>query len=309
MYFNMKFKDILNVVIILLIFIAMYAFSAFSVGIKKIKNNWPEYRCNPAIMPFADQFGHDSMTNFVSCISSMQGESMKIFLIPIHALFGLLGDLSKDIVESISYITSFFPQLKTSIFGNFGSIFSVFFNLIVQFQKTIIKLKDMLMKITGVMATLIYTFSSFMKMGDSFMAGPIVSTLDTLCFKHDTKIKVKHSGALCKIHPGVYKKISDIHLGDVLINGSEVIGLLKLKGSDKNPFYRIWSRKLKEYIYVTGSHRILSEKADDKFENYIEVCDFEKADKTTDFDSELYCLITSDHRIPIGEYTFWDWED
>ena len=26
-------------------------------------------------------------------------------------------------------------------------------------------------------------------------------------------------------------------------------------------------------------------------------------------ENELSCLITSDHNIPIGEYTFWDWED
>ena len=28
-----------------------------------------------------------------------------------------------------------------------------------------------------------------------------------------------------------------------------------------------------------------------------------------DYDEELSCLITSSHQIPVGEFTFWDWED
>ena len=27
------------------------------------------------------------------------------------------------------------------------------------------------------------------------------------------------------------------------------------------------------------------------------------------YDDVLYCIITDDHLIPVGEYTFWDWED
>ncbi len=35
----------------------------------------------------------------------------------------------------------------------------------------------------------------------------------------------------------------------------------------------------------------------------------EDAIKTEDYDEELSCLITSSHQIPVGEFTFWDWED
>ena len=31
--------------------------------------------------------------------------------------------------------------------------------------------------------------------------------------------------------------------------------------------------------------------------------------KTTETDEEYSCLITDDHKIPIGEHIFWDWED
>ena len=108
--------------------------------------------------------------------------------------------------------------------------------------------------------------------------------------------------------------MKDIHLGDILENGSEVYGVLKLKGDTHNPFYKIWSLKLNDYIYVTGEHKICNSIKDkpEKFndlKNYTEVKNYAGAELTNEFDKELSCLITSDHKIPIGEYTFWDWED
>ena len=44
-------------------------------------------------------------------------------------------------------------------------------------------------------------------------------------------------------------------------------------------------------------------------ESFIPVKDVNYAIKTDICDEELSCLITSTHKIPIGEYTFWDWED
>ena len=44
-------------------------------------------------------------------------------------------------------------------------------------------------------------------------------------------------------------------------------------------------------------------------DNYIPVKDYKDAIKTGAFDNVLYCLITDNHQIPIGEFTFWDWED
>ena len=33
------------------------------------------------------------------------------------------------------------------------------------------------------------------------------------------------------------------------------------------------------------------------------------AEKTNKYSDTLSCLITSNHIIPVGEFTFWDWED
>ena len=52
-------------------------------------------------------------------------------------------------------------------------------------------------------------------------------------------------------------------LGDILKNGSEVFAILKVKG-EKNPYYKIFSDEINDYIYVTGSH-LIKDKKTNKF--------------------------------------------
>ena len=97
----MKFSDMLFTLLILLAFVGMYVFSIVSVGLKNIKKNWPEYRCNPMAMPLAGQFGFDPIENFTYCITQMQSNAMGFFLQPIHFLMELMGGLGKDLMEDL----------------------------------------------------------------------------------------------------------------------------------------------------------------------------------------------------------------
>ena len=114
------------------------------------------------------------------------------------------------------------------------------------------------------------------------------------CFSGDTPIRLL-SGATVLL--------KNIELGDVLINGETVDATMKIKSSIEDPFYRIYSEDISGYIYVTGSHYIQSEE-----DVYIHVRDFVEAEKLDTVDDILYCLVTSDNTIPVGEYTFSDWE-
>ncbi len=67
----------------------------------------------------------------------------------------------------------------------------------------------------------------------------------------------------------------------------------------------IKSKKLNDDIYVTGSH-FIKEPGTNKF---IPVEKYKEAEITNEQTDYMICLITSNHHIPIGEYTFWDWED
>ena len=298
----MKFSDITKTVLIILIFMLLYFSSILTSGIQKIKDDWPQYRCLPTYMPLAGQIGKDPVANFSYCVGNIQKDMMGFFLEPIQYVLAMVMGMIKWIMERIQFIRELVDKLRNMASKLFGNVYGMFVNVLIQFQKLIIKTKDTVMKLIGVIVMFIYMIQGAMFTGQSIMRGPIGQTLRTICFSRNTPIKLKS---------GEIVKMKDIHLGDILENGTEVYGTLKLKGSKENPFYQIWSEKLKQYIFVTGDHKICPNDRISKKEldNYIDVKDFKSSEKTDYWDETLYCLITDNHQIPIGEFTFWDWED
>ena len=108
------------------------------------------------------------------------------------------------------------------------------------------------------------------------------------CFSPETLVKLQNGRTVM---------MKNLKLGDVLANGSIVDAVMKIK-NDNDPYY-----KLPGNILVTGSHYV---KYGGK---YIHVKDVPDAKPTGKVDPVVYCLVTSDHKIPVGDYTFWDWED
>ena len=278
-------------------------FNTFSAGIDNVKKNWPLYRCNPTVMPFASYFGHDPVSNFTYCIQNMQTSYMGTLLEPVHYLLNVVQSSIGSLMNDIQWVRKKIENMVSNILKVVSSIFGVFINILIQFQKIMIKLKDTIMKIIATVLTLVYIIEGGIKTGESTMAGPIGSALKFVCFHPDTIVELEN---------GDKKKIKDIDVGDVLKGESCVIVSLKLKGNkddvskDVNVFYKIYSEELKEDIFVTGEHYIFS-KENSKF---IHVKNHPLAEKMSDMYSDtLNCLITSDHRIRIGENEFWDWED
>jgi len=295
----MKFTDMFLAIVIIIIFIGLYVFSILSVGLSKIKKDWPEYRCNPLVMPFSSYFGHDPTANFTACIATTMGGLMGFFLSPLNFVSNMLGGLGGTITEAVQEIRQLQNFVRNGITGIVTDIMGIFMNILIEFQKLIMGVKDLTMKVLGVSSVVLYLIAGSISLGQSIWAGPIGGVLRALCFSPDTKVQLESGQRI---------KMKNINLGDTLINGAKVLGVLKLKGDKSNPYYKLWSGQLNDYIYVTGEHRILQSKKD-TFDNYIKICDYKYAEKTLCFDDELCCLITSNHRIPVGEYTFWDWED
>jgi len=301
----MRFADITKTILIILIFVLLYFSTILTRGIQKIKDDWPQYRCLPTYMPLAGYIGKDPVANFSYCVGNIQKDMMGFFLEPIQYVLGMVMGMIKFIMERIQFIRIFVDKIRNMAMKLFGNVYGMFVNVLVQFQKLIIKTKDTTMKLIGTIVMFIYMIQGAMMTGASINKGPIGETLRAICFSGNTVIKLKN---------GEIVKMKDIHLGDILENGTEVYGTLRLKGSPDNPYYKIWSEKLQDYIHVTGDHKICNSIKDtpDKFnnlDNYVEVKDYKLSQKTDNWDETLYCLITDNHQIPIGEYTFWDWED
>ena len=113
------------------------------------------------------------------------------------------------------------------------------------------------------------------------------------CFSPETPIQLRS---------GKMVLIKNLKLGDTLINGSVVDAVMKIKNYN-DPYYKIYSPELKRDIYVTGKHYIQDGV------KYVQVKNLPNAKPTDKIDDVVSCLVTSDHKIPVGNMVFWDWED
>jgi len=298
----MRFHDIFLSFFIILLFTACFMLSFLTIGFNKIKNNWVEYRCNPIIMPFASFFGHDTVKNFSQCIANVQSSTIIPHKAPLEASQGVAMQNMMGLTTTFNKFRKFNSNFRPAIAGGFSSVLGVFQNLIIELQRFAIGFKDLTMKILGIMTTVLYMTTGQSMLGSSIIKGPFmgaVKTVGDFCFHPSTPIKLSTGETI---------PMKELLLGDELEDGDIVNGILKLKGNKDEPYYKLWSNKLNRYIWVTGSHKILNG-GKDIFENYIEVKDYKLATETLKWDNELSCLITSTHRIKVGEHTFWDWED
>ena len=90
--------------------------------------------------------------------------------------------------------------------------------------------------------------------------------------------------------------MKNLELGDVLINGSIVEATMNIRNHN-DPYYKIGD------IHVTGSHYVKDGNV------YKQVRNFSKAEPTDKVAKVVCCLVTNDHKIPVGDFVFWDWED
>ena len=323
----MRTSDISMVIFILLTFVTLFAFNILSVGIANIRDNWPLYRCNPMIMPFASVFGKDPGENFSYCIRTMQSDYMGFLLQPINYNLALLGDIGGGLGDAVNNAREMFSNLRSSITDIIENVFGVFLNMIVEMQRLTINIKDMFGKMLGIMATMVHTLSGSVMTIQSMWSGPQGQLIKKIvCFKTDTFVNLIN---------GEKRMMNQLELGDILEDGSRVEAVMRIintykDGSPIEEMYAIERRNHKQdectdvnsssHVIVSGSHLIKNDDLGkftrvDKIGTKKELLANElkingcRVTKYNGKCSELVCLITDTHLIPIGDHSFHDWED
>jgi hypothetical protein len=297
----MKTSDITMSIFIILIFIILYVFNILSVGIQQIKNDWPEYRCNPMIMPFASVFGYDPISNFSFCIQNMMSSYMGYLTQPLKYSFSVLGNISKDINDALTGVRAFFNNIRNFITNIIQTVFGVFLNILIEFQRVTINIKDMFGKLIGILATLMYTLEGTVYTMQSGWDGPPGQLIRALCFHPDTKVELKD---------GSLYAMKDLPLNSILKTGSKVCAVLNIsnineKGEFIEKLYSVDGGANNEKILVSGSHLIYNK----EIKQFVHVEDLSNVVISDINSANFACLITSDHIIPIGNHIFHDWED
>jgi hypothetical protein len=260
-----------------------------------IKENWPLYRCNPPYWFFSDNISED----FTYCVQNSQLNIMGHILQPITYLIGNLINIGSEFSESINNIRFMISNIRGFVGEIMKKVTGMFFNIVLEFQKMLISMKDMVGKMVGINVTILYVLDGAIKTMQSTWNGPpgkIVRSIGS-CFHPETKIKTKD---------GQTFMMKDLPLGIELEDGGKVFSVLKIDNPKKELLYKFTKNDDQDNIYVTGEHYI----EDHISKQFIQVKDHPDAVLQTNVYSDWFsCLITTTRRIKIGEYTFWDWED
>ena len=272
--------------------LALYYFSS----VAEIKKNWPLYRCNPLYMPLSDNIEQD----FTYCVQNTQQSFMGFILQPLEYITSNLSQMGGELFNNvnsargmISTIRSFFTNILQSIFG-------VFMNIIIEFQKVIIGINDLAGKIIGIMVTLMYMLDGGVKTMQSSWNGPIGQTVQSLsgnCFDPSTLVELKN---------GSLVKMADLSLGDILITGERVNAVMIIDNYKNEKMYKFPKKGINGAdIMVTGTHQIALEDRT----TFVQVKEHPLAEITDILLDHFVCIITDNHHIQIGSHLFWDWED
>ena len=286
-------NNYLNLIYVNLGFLAQITIMMFFKSALEIKENWPVYRCNPPYWVFSENISED----FTYCVQNTQMNMMGYLLQPLNNMIKGLTSIGGRFNESINNIRGMFSSIRTFVSEIIENVFGVFLNLIIQFQKIIISIRDMVGKMVGIVTTILYVLDGSIKTMNSAWKGPpgqLVKAIGS-CFHPETEITLSN---------GKYYKMENVPLGSELIDGGKIFAVLKIDNQKKEPLYKIKGKE--QDIYVTGEHFVF----DKTNKKWIQVKNYGKAQIQPEFIPEYFsCLITTNRRIQIDDELFWDWED
>lgn len=290
-------------IIIITTFVLLFFSTMVMFRFNEIKNNWPKYKCNPAVMPFAGMFGYDAVDNFVQCSQNIQMNFMPHLLKPVYFNIGTLSNSTSSLSSSLGNFRLFLSSLRSFVGNIVGNFFTFFTSLLSIFSRIITVVSDTFNKLVAVFYIMQYILIGSFKAVESAWDGPpgqVLRFVGGICFHPDTLIKLKDN---------TFCKMKDLKLNSILKTGAEVCSIMKISNirnsQQVEDIYIIKNGENNEDILVTGSHLIF----DPEINNFVKVKDFKPSIKTEIKCDELCCLITSNNTIPIGKWIFHDWED
>lgn len=263
----------------------------YASNFSDIQKNWPKYRCQPQMMPLAGLFGYNLNENFEFCLQQVIQKSTKGVTAPFTTgMFGFTNVLS-NLMESAN---SFRVMLSTLV-GGVIKIISEFKSrmtaLMGRIKLTAGRMKAMMYRIYGTMFAVIYMGISaqtgILNFGDTF----IFKFIDTFCFPPEQPI-ILESGE--SIH------ISEILVNDILQGGHRVETIYKFAATGQEMV------ELGNTL-VSSNHFV---KLNDSWVMAKDHPDARVAEPWSGGpERPLICLTTHDHILPIGDYTFADYDE
>lgn len=321
------------------LFLGLAFFSAYMKR-EEIMANWSKYKSDPLYMFAAPMFKPDddprsrtkfAMDNFFDAIQAVITNVFSVFLQPVFKIFQLfidavtqtlsglfnirmlLGNMWKKWNSASDIFTrrfySVFHQLRLTFVKLFSAMEKSFATAVSSIYmglstiSTILSFWDLMIKVVIIIFVILIVMMIFL----FFVLFPVMPIImvavavlasaglgaaaGSFCFAGDTPIMT----------PAGNIPIQKLELNQELHGGATVKGIMAFD-THVGDLYELWG------IQVSGTHIVYAEDGEP-----IHVHDHPDAKKVPAFTMKLYCLITSDRKIPvhsnIGPIAFADWEE
>lgn len=269
-----------------------------------INSNWGDLKCSP-IGPFLQSAGiapGDPKKTANQCQSSSFSSQFNSSMTDQFKATDKLNSGLGQISGTINNIRGMMATIQQQIFKDLSRVADMLFGIYVKIGNIIMVINKNLVNIMHVFKHLVNTGNAVAILLVAFLnlirrpINGLIKFRNAFCFSKNTLLKLKN---------GKMKKMKDLELGDILINGSVVQAVMKIANSHNEYFYKFKNKKGGKDIYVTGTHYIYNE----KINKYVQAKDHPDSELTNKKEKEFSCLVTNDHKIKIGGFTFWDYED
>ena len=158
--------DIIKVCVVIFLFMSAVTYFQLQNKLLEVKQNWPEYRCRPDVMPFAGWInapdGVSSLEytkqNFMECSANSTKGVFDRPMSMVYVIFNVIMGVFKNILEVIERLRLLFNRMRDALKSIFLSVFYRIQNVIIPVQTMLIKMVDFFEKIKGILATFLLTF-------------------------------------------------------------------------------------------------------------------------------------------------------
>jgi hypothetical protein len=274
------------------LFGALWYFVNSAVDIAKISRDWPKYRCNPAVMPFASVYGYNAAENFNYCMTSMFQSQTGSVTGPFGSILGVIVQNMFTFLKSLNSIRVMIATFIGGIRKLTQEFVDRFKLLFAQVKTTGLRLRWLFGRVVATMYSVLYMGMSAITAGLNFGDTFIFRFIDTFCFAPETLVEIEGKGKI---------SIQDVRLGDVFVQGGATVTSTYRFAADGQPMVFL------DGIEVSTNHYVKHEG------RWIQSKDHPMAKPCGNWSGgnqrPLICLDTDKHEIPIQNFIFSDWDE
>jgi hypothetical protein len=158
-------SDLWITVIVCIVVILLVSYYYVMNHIQPIVADWNNQKCSPVVIPFAGIINKPAnMTafefagsNFTNCVNTILANISSDAFAPIEYLMNVFISEFKSIVGAMDAVRAFFDKIRVNVKIVIENVMSRLLNIMIPVQQFIVLMKDMLAKINGALAGVLYT--------------------------------------------------------------------------------------------------------------------------------------------------------